>query len=124
MVFFVFAKISGVIVGIQMMIGVDISETGIIAIILTQLANSFVGLDPGVTIMTTVGIPIVNLGVIIQHVRTAHEHRGRGILVSCGGFFSMLTIILGGLGGSQVLVIMGVFLIIGTIFGANYKFDD
>jgi len=120
----VFAKISGLVLGVQMMTGMDISDTGMLTNLLEGLAISFEELDPIVVITTTVGIPIANLVTVIHHVRTAYDHRGRGVGVSCGGFFGMFSITIGALGGAFGLAIIGVLIMIGTLIGANYKFDD
>lgn len=118
-----FAKITGLVLGIQIMIGVDISETGILTTVVESLASNFEELNPLVLVITTVGIPIANIGVIIRHVQTAVKHKARGVGVSCGGFTSMFTIAVGALGGAPGLAVIGVLIMIGTVFVANYKFD-
>ncbi|MCH7969206.1 MAG: hypothetical protein IH841_08190 [Thaumarchaeota archaeon] len=55
---FVFAKITGLVLGIQMMTGIDISETGILTTVIESLASNFGELNPLVLVITTIGIPI------------------------------------------------------------------
>ena len=118
-----FAKITGLVLGIQMMTGIDISETGILTTIVESLASNFGELNPLVLVITTIGIPIANIGVIIRHVQTAVEHKARGVGVTCGGFTSMFTITIGALGGDTELAVIGVLIMVGTVIGANYRFD-
>jgi len=105
-----------------MMTGADISETGILVTVVESLASNFSELNPLVLVITTIGIPIANIGAIIRHVQTAVKHKARGVGVSCGGFSSMFTIVVGALGGAPELSVIGVLIMIGTVFGANYKF--
>ena len=120
---FVFGKISGLVISIQIMTGIDISETGILENVLEVLSNSFGEIDPLVVTITAVIIPGMNFLTVFHHVKTAVEHRGRGIAVSCGGFFGMLALILGGMGGATGIAFLGVIGLIVSIFIVNYKLN-
>lgn len=120
----IFAKVSGLFLGIQMMTGVDASEEGILTTMLEGITSIFGEFDPFAVIITTIVFPIVNLLTIVHHAKTAYKHKARGVGVSCGGFFGMLTISIGALGGASGLSIIGVLIMIGTIFVANYKINE
>jgi len=120
---FVFAKISGLILGVQIMTGADISEIGTLVPLLKGLSDSFEEIDPLIVPIIAIVIPVTNFFTVIYHVKTAVQHRGRGVAVSCGGFFSVLTLTLGALGGASGLVFLGVIGWFASIITANYKLD-
>ncbi len=120
----VFAKTSGLFLGVQTITGVDVSDTGIAAIILNAFAGIFGDFDPFFTSIIIIGIPLLNLVTIIIHVKTAIDHKWRGVGASCGGFFGMFMLIIGGAGGNTVLAIVGILIMIATPILINYKFDD
>jgi len=120
----VFAKTSGLFLGVQTITGVDVSDTGIIAIILNAFAGIFGDFDPVFTFIITIGIPLLNLVVIILHVKTAIDHKWRGVGASGGGFFGMFILIIGGAVGTTELAIFGILIMIATPILINYKFDN
>jgi len=121
---FSFALVTGLTLAIQIHTGMDVSETGIGLMIVESISkitgDQMSGLIPLISILFTTA----NIGVTVHHVKTAVEHRKRGALVSGGGFFGMLALILGSLVGVEFVTYLGFGLCLmgGVISGASRKF--
>ena len=119
---FSFALVTGLTLAIQIHTGMDVSETGIGLMIIESVTSiagdQFAGFVPLISLVFTIG----NAGVTIHHVKTAVEHKRKGDLVSGGGFFGMLALILGSLVGAQFVMYIGVALcFIGGIISGTYR---
>ena len=123
-VLFSFALVTGLTLAIQIHTGMDVSETGIGLMIIESVSkitgDQISGLVPAISIL----FMLINGGITVHHVKTATEHRKRGALVSGGGFFGMLALILGSLGGIEFVTFLGLALCImgGSISSASRKF--
>lgn len=121
---FSFALVTGLTLAIQIHTGMDVSETGIGLTIIESISkitgDQISGLVPAISIL----FMLINGGITVHHVKTAAEHRKRGALVSGGGFFGMLALILGSLGGVEFVTFLGLALCImgGGISSASRKF--
>lgn len=117
-----FAMTSGFILAIQLHTGIDISESGVALTVMEKITesmdSSFSYLIPLLSGVATIS----HIGVTIHHVKTAAKHRHRGILVSGGGFFGMIGLILGSVSGITPVMYLG---LIGCVSGAlTAQFSD
>ena len=85
----------------------DVSETGLALTVVKAVSNSFEEPIPWLIPSLSIVLPLANIGVTAVYLKTAIEYKHRGILVSCGGFFGMLAIILGSLSGISPIMYLG-----------------
>lgn len=107
---FSFALVSGLVLAIQIHTGMDVSETGIGLMIIENVSKVLGNPIPELLPMVSVLFATINGGIAIHHVKTAIQHRKRGVLVSSCGFFGILALILGSLAGVSVITFLGIIL--------------
>lgn len=121
---FSFALVTGLTLAIQIHTGMDVFETGIGLTIIENISKITGDSIPGLMPTISVLFMLINGGITAHHVKTATQHRKRGALVSGGGFFGMLALILGSLVGIEFVTFLGLALCLmgGVISGASRKF--
>ena len=120
---FTFALTTGLFLAIQIHTGMDVSETGIGLTIIETLSKSIGNPFPQLISILSIVFMLTNGIVVTHHVKKATEHRYRGAIVSGGGFFGMLSLMLGSLADIDFITFLGVALcfIGASISGASRK---
>jgi len=105
---FTLALTSGLFLAVQIHTGLDISEEGIALMVVEKISESVGNPNPYLIPIISIGATLTNAGVTLHHVKTASQHGHRGAIVSGGGFFGMLALVLGSLMGIDLLLYAGV----------------
>ena len=119
---FGFSVFTGILVAIQIQTGLDISETGIMLMIMNAFASSLGTPSPYLIPVITIIITIADILVTLFYIRLIAEHKKTGAFVSGCGFFGSLSVILGSMSGSSLPVMyFGIILWVAGVLVAAIK---